>query len=130
METIREFASECLVASGELEVVREHFVGFFLNFAERAYKDSYEAEAEWLSRLETEHDNLRLALDFARASGKETQLQLAGAVSWFWESHLHLTEGRKRLADALEGYTGRNGFYARALDGAGRLAGWQGGPGP
>ena len=126
LETIREFASECLAAGDELEATRKRFVSFFLDFAERAYKDRYEAEAEGLSRLETEHDNLRLALDFARASGKETQLQLAGALSWFWENHSHLTEGRKRLADALEGYTGRDRFYARALNGAGILAAFQG----
>ncbi len=126
LETIREFASECFAASGELEAIRTSFVGFYLGLAERAYKERYEAEAEWLSRLETEHDNLRLALDFAGALGQETQLQLAGTVSWFWESHSHLTEGRKRLADALEGYAGRDGIYARALDGEGRLAAWQG----
>lgn len=126
LETIREFASECLVASGELEAVRKLFVSFFLDFAERAYKARHEAQAEWLSGLEIEHDNLRLALDFARPSGQETQLRLAGALSWFWESHSHLTEGRRRLADSLAGYANRNGFYARALDGAGRLEAWQG----
>jgi tetratricopeptide (TPR) repeat protein len=55
-----------------------------------------------------------------------TQLQLAGALSWFWSEHSHLTEGRKRLADSLEGYAGRDEFYARGLDGAGNLAAMQG----
>jgi len=126
LETILEFASECLIASDEVDELRRHFVSFFLDLAERAYKERHESTTEWLTRLETEHGNLRLALNFARSLGQKIQLQLAGALSWFWESHSHLTEGRKRLADSLEGYAAHDESYARALDGAGRLATWQG----
>jgi predicted ATPase len=126
LETIREFASECLAGSGELEAVRMNFVGFYLDLAERAYKERHEFWTEWLSKLEAEHENLRLALDLAGILRLRTQLQLAGAISWFWSQHSHLTEGRKRLTDSLEGYAGRDEFYARALDGAGNLAMQQG----
>ena len=126
LETIREFALESLAASDELEATRKHFVSFFLDFAERAYEGRYEAEAQWLSRLEAEHDNLRLALNLASILTRGTQLQLAGALSWFWEQHSHIVEGRKRLADSLESYAGRDEVYARALNGAGNLASMQG----
>ncbi len=126
LETIREFASECLAGSGELEAVRMNFVGFYLDLTERAYKERHEFSIEWLSKLEAEHDNLRLALNLAGILTPRTQLQLAGALSWFWSDHSHLTEGRKRLADSLEGYAGRDESYARALDGIGNLAALQG----
>ena len=126
LETIREFASECLIASDELEANRRHFVSFFLDLAEHAYKERHESTAEWLSRLETEHDNLRSALHLAGSLGPKTQLQLSGALSWFWREHSHLTEGRRRLADSFDGYSAHDEFSARALDGAGFLAAWQG----
>ena len=104
----------------------DSMLGNFVDFAERAYKERHESTAEWLSRLETEHDNLRSALHLAGSLGPNTQLQLAGALSWFWLGHSHLTEGRRCLADSLEGYAGRDEFYARALDGGGILAAAQG----
>jgi non-specific serine/threonine protein kinase len=56
-------------------------------------------QIEWLGRLEQEHDNLRVALEWALESekmapgGDEFALRLSGALRWFWRmrGHFHGT---------------------------------------
>ncbi|MBM4421958.1 MAG: tetratricopeptide repeat protein [Chloroflexi bacterium] len=55
-----------------------------------------------MSRLELEHDNLRVALGWAVKAQPEYGLRLAAALSEFWDTHGHLTEGRKWLEAALK----------------------------
>src|SRR5438128_10307023 len=90
----------------------------------------------WLRRLECEHDNLRLALQFSLedASDAVPALRLAGALRWFWWRGGHVTEGRGWLARALhldtrlgtaDDMTAKRARM-RALRGAGVLARAQG----
>ena len=52
--------------------------------------------------LEAEHDNLRAALTQTLQSGATEQaLRLAGALSGFWHSRGHFSEGREWLEEAL-----------------------------
>ena len=56
-------------------------------------------------RLESEHDNFRTALLWAREAGeRELALQLAAALGPFWSTGGHFEEGRRRLVEALAGY--------------------------
>ena len=56
---------------------------------------SQDQQTEWLDLLETEHDNLRAALDHLDSSGDaEQQLALAVSLSRFWYVRGHLAEGR------------------------------------
>ena len=86
----------------------------------------------WLDRLESEHDNLRTALDWLWKQGEvETGLRVVAAVFRFWMVRGHLREGRmwaERLLalgpkDAGAGFAG---IRARALRAAGVLALYQG----
>jgi predicted ATPase/class 3 adenylate cyclase len=103
LETIREFAREQLAQSGEEdELLRRHALEF-ARFAEEA--DARVRTGDqllWFSRLESEHDNLRAALDSSMAKGDaETALRLGGALGWFWYAHGHALEGCARLTDLL-----------------------------
>jgi predicted ATPase/class 3 adenylate cyclase len=103
LETIREFAREQLAQSGEEdELLRRHALEF-ARFAEQA--DARVRTGDqllWFSRLESEHDNLRAALDSSMASGDaETALRLGGALGWFWYAHGHALEGCTRLTELL-----------------------------
>jgi tetratricopeptide (TPR) repeat protein len=101
LETIREFASERLAASGEADEVRRRHATFFLALAEEAEPHVHTDDVSWLERLEADHDNLRAALDTLQATGAVRELQrLAGALWRFWYLRSHLLEGRRRLEAA------------------------------
>jgi predicted ATPase/transcriptional regulator with XRE-family HTH domain len=102
-ETIRQYARDKLLASGESLQARDRHLEFFLHFAERAEPKLRSAEQlAWLDRLETDHDNLRTALAWSLESGKsESALRLSGALYYFWELRGYWSQGQKWLDDAL-----------------------------
>jgi predicted ATPase/transcriptional regulator with XRE-family HTH domain len=131
LETIREYAWEKLRVAGEAEIAQTRHRDWFLRFAEEAAPHLRAAEQlDWLARLETEHDNLRTALDWCLADpdGSQAGLRLGGALEEFWRIRGHLSEGRGRLAAALAqpGAEAPTVARARALRGLGRLAFFQG----
>jgi predicted ATPase len=123
LETIREYAAERLRDSGEAETLQRRHAQHFLALGEEAEPNTRVYSAEWVGRLEQEHDNLRAALDHLAASGEnELVLQLAGALTDFWHYGGHVTEGRRRLASALQGQERPTAPRARALTGAALMA--------
>ncbi len=104
LETLREYALEQLIASGEAETVQARHAFYFLSRAEQAAHElAGERQAEWLSRLEQEHGNLRTALQWAvdHVEGT-TALRLATTLARFWSTRGYLLEGRQWLERALE----------------------------
>ena len=104
LTTIRAFAREQLTAAGENAELQHRHALEFARFAEDADAGLRTREqVEWLSQLETEHDNLRAALDSSLAAGElETALRIGGALGWFWYAHNHAVEGCRRLTELLE----------------------------
>ncbi len=137
-ETIREYARERLLASGEQTQLQMRHAHYFLSLAEHAYIELWGAsQSLWLTRLENEHDNLRAALRWSqveveRTGGKnedaaDVGIRLAGALMRFWEVHGHFSEGRQWLERALRAGAGVPARErANALYGAGNLARQQG----
>jgi len=123
LETIREYAAERLAESGEAEELRRRHAEHFLALAEEAEPHLPAYRREFLDRLDSEHDNLRAALDWLEASG-ETQLalQLTGALARFWFMRGHLAEGGRRLESALRADELPTAARAKALNGASLLA--------
>jgi predicted ATPase/class 3 adenylate cyclase len=104
LETIRQYARDKLFESGEGERIRNQHLDFFLRLAEEALPELDSAEqVMWLNRLETEHENLRAALDWSQQSesGVEVGLRLADALGEFWSIRGYLTEGRERISAVL-----------------------------
>ena len=129
LETIRQYGLECLLASGEADVIRRKHATLFLDLAEGIEPELRGAQqSRWLGRLEEEHDNIRGALRWAMDNGEvEEGLRMAGALSRFWEVRGHLSEGRRWLEGMLsEGGTASRTVRAKALNGAGILARSQG----
>ena len=121
LETIREYAREKLDESGETDDLRRRHAEFFRQLAEEAYAHRFDAEAESAARLETDHDDLRAALDWLVAHDGDAALELAGALGWFWLSRGLMSEGRGRLSDALTASGNRGHARARALTAVGAL---------
>ena len=131
LETVRQYARDRLVDSGEGLAVRARHANYFLTLAEdiKPKLDGSE-QAQWLRVLEEEHDNLRLALTLYTedAEGGEKGLRMGGALQQFWWTRGHLSEGRERLGALLAhpGGQARTKARADALNGAGSLAYLQG----
>jgi predicted ATPase len=132
LETIREYASEQLAASGVEAAVRERHTQYFLQLAEEAELHLYRPAGRdnWLERLEPEDANLRVALAWCEAQQDraETGLRMAGALTWYWYLRGSLQEGRTWLeallahSDSLD----RSVVRGLALAGAGMLARFEG----
>jgi predicted ATPase/DNA-binding SARP family transcriptional activator len=128
--TMRQYARERLVESGENNAVRERHRDYFLALAEEAEPKLLGAEQrEWLQRLAAEHENLRGALDWSVSEkGASGCLRLCGVLSRFWIVHGHWSEGREWCVRALGAARGqeRSQERGKALNGAGLLAYFQG----
>lgn len=99
LETVREFANAQLVDRGEAERAQFEHTRYFLDLAEEpSRKRSGAEQAQWLIRLDTEHDNLRAALDAARRSGDvNTVFRLVVAMWPFWFARNHFDEAQEWL---------------------------------
>ncbi|MDZ7343789.1 MAG: protein kinase [candidate division KSB1 bacterium] len=121
LETIREYALECLRASEDWEAARRAHADFFLALALQAEPElTGPKQKVWLTKLEREHDNFRTLLKWVEETGEvEHGLRLGGALWRFWLVRGHMIEGRERLTAllALPGSTQRTRERAKALNG-------------
>ena len=103
LETIREYALERLVSSGEESATRRAHAAYCLILAEEGNPELNPAErTAWLSRCDLETDNFRSALDHLIAQrDADWSLRLCMALFRFWDMREHLIEGRSRLETAL-----------------------------
>ena len=122
LETIREYADAQLHESGEEDTTRARHLDHYLLLAERAYQERIVSESRWFPIVDSEHDNTRAALDWARINRPAAEAQLAGAVAWYWDSAGYGPEARERLAGVLARYQRSDLVRARALTHFGELA--------
>ena len=94
LETIRQYAMEKLLESGEAVDARDRHLAHFVDYSRRAEEHfGTPQRLLWLNRLELEHDNLRSALGWAVERHPATALQWVSSLLVFWRSHNYLTEG-------------------------------------
>ncbi len=129
LETMREYGLEQLVQAGEEIDARNRHAAWCVAFAERAAPALVGADQErWFKRVETEHDNLRAALDWSiERRDAETAMRLTGALDRFWSIRGHYAEARRWLDQALAVDEGAPSLLrARTLAAAGIIAFFQG----
>jgi tetratricopeptide (TPR) repeat protein len=107
LESIRQYASEKLMESGEEESLRARHLEFFLTFSEQAEPKLNGAEQLiWLNGLGAEYANLQAALVWSRQAGStQPELRLARAMEQLADVQLLLGLGTQALPhyqEALE----------------------------
>ncbi|HEV8099269.1 MAG TPA: BTAD domain-containing putative transcriptional regulator, partial [Gaiellaceae bacterium] len=110
LETIREYATELLEASGEVEALRRRHCEDILARTEAAVEEWYAGADphETLFRvLDQDLDNLHAALAWTASVGEiELEVRLAVAARWYWALKGHLGEARRFF----------DGIVARSVD--------------
>jgi predicted ATPase/transcriptional regulator with XRE-family HTH domain len=103
LEAIREYGLEALAASGEMEETCHVHARYYLQLAEEAEPKLRGAQQTvWLGRLEREHGNLRVALQWALEHEEgRLSLGIASALLEFWLIEGHVSEGYTGLSRAL-----------------------------
>jgi predicted ATPase/DNA-binding winged helix-turn-helix (wHTH) protein len=103
LETIREYAFECLVDSDEQPATRRAHAAYCLVLAEEGNPELSAADRSgWLAHCDAEIDNFRFALDWLfEIQDLDWGLRLCVALFRFWDMREHLTEGRTRLETIL-----------------------------
>jgi predicted ATPase/DNA-binding NarL/FixJ family response regulator len=103
LDVVREFARDRLEESGEAEEIQRWHAEWCEALVESAQAALGSAEQQaWLIRLDAEHDNLRAAMRWAKASENAQVLaRLAGGLWRFWYGRAYFTEGRRWLLEAL-----------------------------
>lgn len=128
LHVIREFALGCLEADGEMESTREGHLRVYTEFVERAAGELLgEARAAWFDLLDTDHDNIRVAMEWGVANERTDLILRLAAASWrFWQARGHLHEAQRRLELALELPGGQDVHRAKALEALGGVHWWRG----
>lgn len=126
LETIREFAAEQLLASGEEEAIRRRHADVMLGWTECAERGLQSGErAAWSRAAEAAVENVRAALRWSLDHGEsERALRLVGNLVWFWVAVARDREGWAWCTETLaQENADRDGWgYARALYAAGEAA--------
>ena len=129
LETIREYAFERLIESGEHDATRRAHAAYCLVLAEEGNPELGPADrTRWLVQCDVEIDNFRFALDWLfETPDLDWGLRLCVALFRFWDMREHLTEGRARLETILRlAGSERPHERARVLHFLGALAAAQG----
>jgi predicted ATPase len=123
LQTIREYAAECLGATGERDRIADSHALFFADVVEELDGERGAEQARALAAIAREHDNIRVALQYCVEHGHaELALRLAAATGWFWFVRGHWTDGRRWLTEALALAPAGNAVRGKALMTAGILA--------
>ena len=104
LETIREYGRDKLAETEEAEEVRRRHRDWYLALAEQAEPKLRGSEqVVWFTRLETELDNLRAALEWSLTDARDAEagMRLSAALAWFWRAHDYVAEGSRWLERAL-----------------------------
>ncbi len=130
LQTVLEYATEQLAASGERETIFGRHSQFYLALVQQAEPELQGPhQGTLLSCLEAERDNLRSALAWSLGDRghADTALKLAAALVLFWYARGPCSEGQAWLESALaQAPTASVEARAKAHSAAGTLAYHQG----
>ena len=124
LETVRQYALEHLEESGEANEIRNRHLRFFMELTSKARPELVgPQQANWLTRLDQERDNLLCAHSWCdRAEGgEELGLRLVSTIKQYWLSRGLLGLAHGIMVEALARAPARSRARCRALFDAGQV---------
>ena len=104
LETVRQFGRARLGTSGDEDRVRMRHRDYYQRLVAQADAEWVSPrQVEWLGRLEQEHANLRVALEYCLSQPAEARAgqEMAATLRNFWMGAGFVGEGRRWLGQAL-----------------------------
>jgi predicted ATPase len=101
LETIREYATERLEESGEMDELRRAHSAYYAGLTNGLWAGLVRGETESWRVAEDEVDNVHAALEFSLACASEHALALAGELWPFWTARGYVRQGRRWVERAL-----------------------------
>jgi predicted ATPase/class 3 adenylate cyclase len=123
LETIRQYAMDKLVETGEAIETRTRHLDYMLTFIGEGRPNIFDIYLVWLNRIDGEHDNLRAALEWATANDIEKAILLGLNVSSYWLTRDFISEALlwyKTILQKSESLTG----YDRQRGAIYSIMGW------
>jgi len=123
LETLREYGQEKLSEAGDREVVMRRHADYFLQLAEESEARLAGPEQKaWMSRLDLDYDNVRVALGWSQGAEPNIGLRMAAALTRYWLMRGLWSEGRRWLRESLSKPVEDAALRAKGLLAAGTLA--------
>jgi predicted ATPase/class 3 adenylate cyclase len=102
LETIRQYAREQLIRSGESEAIATRHARFFLALAETAAPELRgPSMVDWLDRLDTEIENLGAAFEWTLEIDPEIAIRMGTALLEYWTSRVPSPDNQQRVVAAV-----------------------------
>jgi len=127
LHVIREYAMGCLEEAGQNPDLQWRHLEVYTELAEMVAPELLRKDRKlWLDVMESDHDNIRSALDWAMANGEvDLALRLVTASWRFWQARGHLHEARRRVDSILAMPGGEPRHRAKAMEALGGILWWQ-----
>jgi tetratricopeptide (TPR) repeat protein len=127
LHVIREYSMTCLEDIGEAPELHHRHLEAYTDLAEMVAPELLRKDRRrWLDVMESDHDNIRIALDWALVNVEvDLALRLVAAAWRFWQARGHLHEARRRVDGALALPGGEPRYRAKALEALGGILWWQ-----
>ncbi|MGD2078561.1 MAG: tetratricopeptide repeat protein, partial [Chloroflexota bacterium] len=130
LETIRQYAADRLEKAGEVDEFTEKHTQYYSKLARESYSKCWgRDQGVYLDLLESEHDNLRKAMEHLLDEDRtgEALLRMAGSLWRYWEVRGYINMGRYWITMALKENPNASKYVrANGLRGAGILSRQQG----
>jgi predicted ATPase/class 3 adenylate cyclase len=102
LETVRQYARDKLMESGESIEIRNRHLKFFLEFVTEAEPHFRKKEMlQWFTRFETEDENVRAAFEWALENNPETAIEIALKLPDYWAKRGQVVEGADWFDEAI-----------------------------
>jgi tetratricopeptide (TPR) repeat protein len=127
LRTIAECAAERLEGSEDIAATRQAHAEFYLLLIAASHQGLRSAsQVAWMARLESDNENLRVAMRWYLDNGRADEVADAGWTIWlFWWINAHLQEGRDLMKEVLDAGSLSQPARAKALAAYGVMAFWQ-----